>query len=193
MDYKKLIVRGISYSQTQSGAYALILEETETSVKLPLIIGGFEAQSISLGLEKDLEISRPLTHDLFVSFIKRTSFQMTSVLIYKLIEGVFYSNIYFENKDTNEEMVLDSRTSDAVAMALRFDVPIYTTQKVLDEAGILLDLEPDTGEVSDDTMMNFSKLSVEELEMLLEKAVKDENFDLALELQKEIKERNKPD
>lgn len=199
MDYKQLIIRGISYSQTQSGAYALLLEHEETSVKLPVVIGNFEAQSISLGLEKDIRPPRPLTHDLFSQFVKSVNYEMVSVIIYQIIDGVFFSNINFKNKETGEELVMDARTSDAVAMAVRFDAPIYTTEQVLNEAGILLELEEpnkETGNEDDDEpgaieTGNLSSLSMEELQSLLDQAVKEEDFDTALELQEEIKRRKK--
>lgn len=196
MDYKKLIIRGISYSQSQSGAYALLLEHEETSVKLPVVIGNFEAQSISLGLEKDLNPPRPLTHDLFAQFVKNTGFKLESVIIYQIKDGVFFSNINFKNPLTEEELILDARTSDAVAMAVRFDAPIYTTSDVLNEAGILLELEEtqkmeaEEEEVSTD-FNDLSEVSVEELNQLLNDAVKEEDYDTALRLQEEIKRRNK--
>ena len=197
MDYKKLIIRGISYSQTQSGAYALLLEHEETSVKLPVVIGNFEAQSISLGLEKDLKPPRPLTHDLFSKFVNSTHYTLESVIIYQIIDGVFFSNLNFKNKDNGEELILDARTSDAVAMAVRFDAPIYTTEQVLNEAGILLEIDqnseassPDISADNSDTS-DFRKLSMEELNSLLEDAVKEEDYDLAMEIQEELKRRNK--
>ncbi|MGA9212897.1 bifunctional nuclease family protein [Kaistella sp.] len=192
MDYKKLTIRGISYSQTQSGAYALLLEHEESNVKLPVVIGNFEAQSISLGLEKDIHPPRPLTHDLFSKFVLATHFEITSVIIYQIIDGVFFSNINFKNKTTEEELILDARTSDAVAMAVRFDAPIYTTQQVLNEAGILLELDVPSKSaetVEEEVEGNLSRLPMEELNKLLEDAVKDEDFDAALEIQEEIKRR----
>lgn len=197
MDYKQLIIRGISYSQTQSGAYALLLEHEETHVKLPVVIGNFEAQSISLGLEKDIHPPRPLTHDLFTKFVNITHYELTSVLIYQIIDGVFFSNINFKNKQTGEELILDARTSDAVAMAVRFDAPIYTTAQVLNEAGILLELEEVAKEDEnfssevEATEDNLTSLSMEELQKLLDDAVKDEDFDTALEIQEELKRRRK--
>lgn len=197
MDYKKLIIRGISYSQTQSGAYALLLEHEETSVKLPVVIGNFEAQSISLGLEKDLKPPRPLTHDLFSKFVNSTHYTLESVIIYQIIDGVFFSNLNFKNKDNGEELILDARTSDAVAMAVRFDAPIYTTEQVLNEAGILLEIdqnsEASSPDISTDNsdISDFRKLSMEELNSLLEDAVKEEDYDLAMEIQEELKRRNK--
>lgn len=194
MDYKRLIIRGISYSQTQSGAYALLLEHKETNVKLPVVIGNFEAQSISLGLEKDIHPPRPLTHDLFSKFVVSTNFTLSSVIIYQIIDGVFFSNINFKNNTSGEELILDARTSDAVAMAVRFDAPIYTTSQVLSEAGILLELEePANAEESFEAAAegDLASLTLEDLQKLLEDAVKDEDFDAAMELQQEIKRRNK--
>lgn len=194
MDYKKLIIRGISYSQTQSGAYALLLEHEETNIKLPIVIGNFEAQSISLGLEKDIHPPRPLTHDLFSKFVQLTHFELSSVIIYQIIDGVFFSNINFKHKETQEELILDARTSDAVAMAVRFESPIFTTQQVLSEAGILLELDDGAADESagvPEVEGNLSALSLEDLSKLLEDAVKDEDFDAALEIQEEIKKRKK--
>lgn len=197
MDYKKLVIRGISYSQTQSGAYALLLEHEETNIKLPVVIGNFEAQSISLGLEKDIQPPRPLTHDLFSKFVTSTHFNLESVIIYQIVDGVFFSNLIFKNKNTEEELILDARTSDAVAMAVRFDAPIFTTEQVLNEAGILLELEDnivkETNEQAEDFVMgnSLSDLSMEELTNILEEAVTNEDFDYALEIQEEIKKRRK--
>lgn len=197
MDYKKLIIRGISYSQTQSGAYALLLEHEESKVKLPVVIGNFEAQSISLGLEKDLRPPRPLTHDLFSQFVTATGYRLESVIIYQIIDGVFFSNINFKNIETEEELTLDARTSDAVAMAVRFNAPIFTTSQVLNEAGILLELEMATNEDAtadeeetdgEDSLRNMTN---EELQILLEQVVKEEDFDAAVEIQEEIKRRKK--
>lgn len=195
MDYKRLIIRGISYSQTQSGAYALLLEHEETKVKLPVVIGNFEAQSISLGLEKDIHPPRPLTHDLFAKFVSITNYELVSVIIYQIIDGVFFSNLNFKNKTNNEELIMDARTSDAVAMAVRFDAPIYTTPQVLSEAGILLELDEPAPQDSDSEHLaaegDLASLTLQDLQKLLEEAVKDEDFDAAMELQQEIKKRNK--
>ncbi len=195
MDYKRLIIRGISYSQTQSGAYALLLEDEETNVKLPVVIGNFEAQSISLGLEKDIHPPRPLTHDLSSKFVLSTNYTLSSVIIYQIVDGVFFSNINFKNNSNGEDLILDARTSDAVAMAVRFEAPIYTTPQVLNEAGILLELNDPNGgdEILDNVSSegDLSSLTQEDLQKLLTEAVKDEDFDAALELQQEIKKRNK--
>ena len=196
MDYKQLIIRGISYSQTQSGAYALLLEHEETGVKLPVVIGNFEAQSISLGLEKDLRPPRPLTHDLFTKFVNSTHYKLESVIIYQIIDGVFFSNLNFKNTENGEELILDARTSDAVAMAVRFDAPIYTTEQVLNEAGILLEIDnnnelPEPETASESETSDLKKLSTEELQILLDDAVREEDYDTAMEIQEELKRRNK--
>lgn len=193
MDYKKLIIRGISYSQTQSGAYALLLEHPETGVKLPVVIGSFEAQSISMGLEKDLKPPRPLTHDLFAEFVENARYTLESVVIYKIVDGVFFSNINFVNRLLGDSITLDARTSDAVAMAVRFDAPVYTTKEVLNEAGILLNLdfhEEDSDDADEEPAYTPSK-SIQELQSELDDAVKNEDFDLAIKIQEEIKSRNK--
>lgn len=195
MDYKRLIIRGISYSQTQSGAYALLLEDEETKVKLPVVIGNFEAQSISLGLEKDIHPPRPLTHDLFSKFVLSTNYTLSSVIIYQIVDGVFFSNINFKNNSNGEDLILDARTSDAVAMAVRFEAPIYTTPQVLNEAGILLELNDiaEDEDILEDVSVegDLTSVTLEDLQKLLAEAVKDEDFDAALELQQEIKKRNK--
>lgn len=195
MDYKRLIIRGISYSQTQSGAYALLLEDEETKVKLPVVIGNFEAQSISLGLEKDIHPPRPLTHDLFSKFVLSTNYTLSSVIIYQIVDGVFFSNINFKNNSNDEDLILDARTSDAVAMAVRFEAPIYTTPQVLNEAGILLELNDivEGEDILEDVSLegDLTSVTLEDLQKLLAEAVKDEDFDAALELQQEIKKRNK--
>lgn len=195
MEYKKLIIKGISYSQTQSGAYALLLEQPDSGVKLPIVIGNFEAQSISMGLEKDLKAPRPLTHDLFSKFVETTHYTLESVVIYKLVDGVFFSNINFINKIIGDSITLDARTSDAVAMAVRFDAPIYTTQFVLNEAGILLDIEErnwgEEDKLIEETSSSTRIKSLEELNKELNEAVKNEDFDLAQKLQEEIQNRSK--
>ena len=196
MDYKQLIIRGISYSQTQSGAYALLLEHEETGVKLPVVIGNFEAQSISLGLEKDLRPPRPLTHDLFTKFVNSTHYTLESVIIYQIIDGVFFSNLNFKNTENGEELILDARTSDAVAMAVRFDAPIYTTEQVLNEAGILLEIDnnnelPEPETASESETSDLRKLSTEELQILSNDAVREEEYETAMKIQEELKRRNK--
>ncbi|MEL6305152.1 MAG: bifunctional nuclease family protein, partial [Bacteroidota bacterium] len=136
MSLVRLKIKGISYSQTQNGAYALILNEVEGDRKLPIVIGAFEAQSIAIALEKEIKPPRPLTHDLFKNFSDRFQIVVKQVIIHKLVDGVFYSSIICE-RDKVEE-IIDARTSDAIALALRFDAPIFTYKNILDKAGIFL-------------------------------------------------------
>ena len=132
----KLEIVGLSYSQTQTGAYALVLGETKGKRRLPIIIGGFEAQAIAIELEK-MTPSRPLTHDLFKSFAEGFNINVKEVIIYNLVEGIFFAKLITHNGD--KEVEIDARTSDAIALAVRFNCPINTYEFILSQAGILLD------------------------------------------------------
>ncbi|MDZ7741268.1 MAG: bifunctional nuclease family protein [Bacteroidota bacterium] len=136
MDKIKLEIIGMSYSQSQSGAYALIMGEKQGKRRLPIIIGGFEAQSIAIELEK-MKPSRPLTHDLFKNFADHYKVGIKEVVINKFQEGVFFAKLVCEQNGTVSE--IDSRTSDAVALAIRFNCPIYTYEKIMSEAGVVMD------------------------------------------------------
>lgn len=193
----KLNILGLSYSQTQSGAYALVLAEEEGERRIPIIIGGVEAQSIAIKLE-GLEPPRPLTHDLFLSFAKAFEVQLLEVVIYKLEEGIFYSELVCVK---GEDIVrIDSRTSDAVALALRFNCPIYTYEDILAKAGIVLDFG-DTKESTKTTPPRpagtprsgspLANKSLEELQTMLDQAVGEENYEKASEIRDEIKRREK--
>jgi hypothetical protein len=191
----KLNILGLSYSQTQSGAYALVLAEEEGERRIPIIIGGVEAQSIAIKLE-GLEPPRPLTHDLFLNFARAFTIDLMEVIIYKLEEGIFYSELVcFKN---NEVIRIDSRTSDAVALALRFNCPIYTYEEILSKAGIVLDFG-DTKEkeeprpVKPKTSIGLESKTLEELRTLLNEAVEAENYEKASEIRDEIKKRENPD
>jgi bifunctional DNase/RNase len=204
MSLIKLTIKGISYSQTQTGAYALVLSEMEGSRTLPIIIGAFEAQSIAIALEKEIRPPRPLTHDLFKTFSDRFSIVFKEVIIHKLVDGVFFSSLICE-KDGVEE-VIDARTSDAIAIAVRFQAPIFTYENILDKAGVFLKIEDELGlndlsetqEVSLDTKnllgvdkeSSYSKLSVADLSEELGKAVSDENYELAAKIRDEISKRS---
>ncbi|HCA82492.1 MAG TPA: hypothetical protein DEP18_01805, partial [Flavobacteriales bacterium] len=139
MEKIKLEIVGLSYSQTQSGAYALVLGEAGGKRRLPIIIGGFEAQAIAIELEK-MTPSRPLTHDLFRSFCERFAVNVKEVIIYNLVEGIFYAKVMCEGED-GKTAEIDARTSDAIALAVRFSCPIYTYEFILSSAGIILDEE----------------------------------------------------
>lgn len=198
-----LTIKGISYSQTQSGAYALVLSEIEGTRTLPIIIGAFEAQSIAIALETEIRPPRPLTHDLFKTFSDRFSINIKEVIIHKLVDGVFFSSLICE-RDGKEE-VIDTRTSDAIAIAVRFNAPIFTYENILDKAGIYLKVEEEMAienkqdleemsfeleEVSKGDKNDFSNLSLKELHNQLNNAVADENYELAAKIRDEISQRS---
>jgi bifunctional DNase/RNase len=208
MSLVRLKIKGISYSQTQNGAYALILNEVEGDRKLPIVIGAFEAQSIAIALEKEIKPPRPLTHDLFKNFSDRFNVTIKQVIIHKLVDGVFYSSIICE-RDKVEE-IIDARTSDAIALALRFDAPIFTYKTILDKAGIFLkfsskdkekeDLddsivvdeilqESDAIEIDSGSTPPYQELSLKELHQELKKAVANEDYEKAAHLRDEISKR----
>lgn len=177
-----LNVIGITYSQSQSGAYALLLEVKGEQTRLPIIIGEAEAQSIAIAIEGH-ETRRPLTHDLFKSFAKSYEINITEVVINRFKEGLFYSELHCV-KD-GEETIIDARTSDAVALALRFDAPIYANSQVVEEAGIIMDdidLDDDDNDFDADTDANtdtdtdFERYDIKELQHLLQKAIEDEDY-----------------
>ena len=202
MSLVQLDIKGISYSQTQSGAYALVLTEIKGNRTLPIIIGAFEAQSIAIALEKEIKPPRPLTHDLFKTFSERFQINVLQVIIHKLVDGVFFSSLVCE-KDGSEE-IIDARTSDAIALAIRFNAPIYTYETILEKAGIFLKLEAEdvvteTGELELDELMSTStddkntnplqKLSLEELNAQLQTAIDKEDYETAAYIRDEIGKR----
>ena len=166
MSLVRLNIKGISYSQTQSGAYALILSEVDGKRKLPIVIGAFEAQSIAIALEKEIQPPRPLTHDLFKNFSDRFEIVVKQVIIHKLVDGVFYASLICE-RDKIEE-VIDARTSDAIALALRFSAPIFTYKNILEKAGIILKTDPkkedDEDQPEDVLLFDDLELETEEIE-----------------------------
>ncbi len=191
----KLNILGLSYSQTQSGAYALVLAEEGGERRIPIIIGGVEAQSIAIKLE-GLEPPRPLTHDLFLNFARAFTIDLLEVIIYKLDEGIFYSELVcFKN---NEVVRIDSRTSDAVALALRFNCPIFTYEEIISKAGIVLDFgetkDKSEGPVKKNrTTKTLTSKSIEELKKMLEDAIEAENYEKASEIRDEIKKKENQD
>lgn len=205
MSLVRLNIKGISYSQTQSGAYALILSEVDGERKLPIVIGAFEAQSIAIALEKDIRPPRPLTHDLFKNFSDHFNIIVKQVIIHKLVDGVFYASLICENE--GKEEIIDARTSDAIALALRFSAPIFTYKNILEKAGIILKINPEENEEEKDNSMVFEEasfesaaedlnpeleyknLSLQELEELLQKAVQEEDYEKAAKLRDEISKR----
>jgi bifunctional DNase/RNase len=194
MKRSKLKVMGISYSQTQSGAYALLLIEEDGERRIPIIIGGFEAQAIVIKLE-NLEPPRPLTHDLIKKMADQFNIKVVEVMIYKLEEGVFYSKMVCSNGD--KEHSIDSRTSDAVAIALRFGCPIYIDNDILEKAQ-LTNTPSDVDLVSsgesgplNEPSSKYSSLNNDELYKLIDDAVKTEDYERAASIRDEIEKRKK--
>ncbi len=198
MSLVRLNIKGISYSQTQSGAYALVLSEVDGERTLPIIIGAFEAQSIAIALEKEIKPPRPLTHDLFKTFSDRFNIKVKQVIIHKLVDGVFYSSLICE-RDKIEE-IIDARTSDAIALATRFNAPIFTYENILDKAGIFLKIKEDSKltqakiEVEELSMdftedTSLKEVSIQDLNNQLNEAVADEDYELAAKLRDEISKR----
>lgn len=206
-DKIKLKVLGISYSQIQSGAYALILAQADGPYRIPVVIGAAEAQSIAIRMEGIIP-PRPMTHDLFVSFAHAFGVKLKEVFIYKFEDGIFSSELTFT--DGEREVVLDSRTSDAIAIAMRTKSPIFTTRAILDETGFIMEettaendstaddadstvLSDNSVHDNDDDSMHKSprleQYSVEELEKMLSSLIQDENYEDAAKVAQIIKEK----
>ena len=205
MDKIELEIIGLSYSQTQTGAYALVLGEKDGAKRrLPIIIGGFEAQAIAIELES-MTPSRPLTHDLFKSFADVYDISVKEIIIYNLVEGIFYAKLLSE-KD-GEMIEVDTRTSDAIALAVRFKCPIYTHEFILASAGIILD-ETQEGEdelskeldaiddelesiaIEEPKSLSYDDLTIEELNKRLQDAIESENYEEASKIKAELDKRN---
>ena len=203
MDLVRLFIKQISYSQSQNEAFVLILQELESELKLPIVIGAFEAQAIALELEKDLIPAppRPLTHDLFKNFARVFGVNVTKVVINKLTEGVFHSYLFCEQNGV--EHTIDARTSDAIAIALRFKAPIYTHKHILQRAGFQIPNtsksiqttisptlefanEPETKEEKS----RLSRHSLIELQKMLDDCIENEDYELAAQIRDEITKRN---
>lgn len=197
----KLDIIGLSYSQTQAGAYALVLGEMKGKRRLPIIIGGFEAQAIAIQLEK-MTPSRPLTHDLFRNFADTFNIKLNEVIIYNLVEGIFYAKLICN--DGQKEVEIDARTSDAIALAVRFDCPIFTYEFILSAAGIILEDQPKEGglgssaieepvvkKVSEKDDKDLTKKSTEELKEMLKNAIDGENYERASRIRDELNRRKK--
>lgn len=196
----RLEIVGLSYSQTQSGAYALVLGESAGTRRLPIIIGGFEAQAIAIELEK-MTPSRPLTHDLFKTFCETFDINVNEVLIYNLVEGIFYAKLLCN--DGTKDVEIDARTSDAIALAVRFNCPIYTYEFILKSAGIVLDdenaglstnVEADAEIKEGEEVVKEGSLqskSTEELKNLLQTALDEEQYETASRIRDELNNRKK--
>ena len=201
MELVELKIQGISYSDNTSGAFALILQETNGSRKLPIVIGGFEAQAIAIGLEKKIKTSRPLTHELFKSFADKFGIKINHIIISKLKDGVFFSNIVLEN---NGDLIrIDSRTSDAIALSIRFNAPIFVKKDILDKAGFDDD-EKYSEEINftDDNFFkdenskksfikskDIKKISTNNIKKMLENSLQNEDYEMAAKLRDELNSR----
>lgn len=193
----KLDIVGLSYSQTQSGAYALVLGEVSGRRRLPIIIGSFEAQAIAIEIEK-MTPSRPLTHDLFKSFAQAYQIEVQEIIIYNLVDGIFYSKLICS--DGKRSVEIDARTSDAIAVAVRFDCPIYTYEFILSTAGIVIEgndfvylenINETQEEKSVGTAVGsgFASLSVDELKTKLQEALAEESYEKAAKIRDELNKR----
>ncbi|GGA92910.1 hypothetical protein SAMN05192573_103155 [Mucilaginibacter gossypii] len=192
----KLDIVGLSYSQTQSGAYALVLGEVSGRRRLPIIIGSFEAQAIAIEIEK-MTPSRPLTHDLFKSFAQAYQIEVQEVIIYNLVDGIFYAKLVCS--DGKRSVEIDARTSDAIAVAVRFDCPIFTYEFILSTAGIVIEgndfvyLEninetPEEKSVSA-SVSGYASISTEELKTKLQEALAEESYEKAAKIRDELNKR----
>ena len=195
MEKVKLVIAGLSYSQTQSGAYALMLVEVGGKRRVPIIIGGFEAQAIAVELEK-MKPTRPLTHDLFKSFALAYDIYLKEVIIYNFHEGIFYAKLICEKDGVVTE--IDSRTSDAIAISVRFNCPIFTYSSILEEAGTIIEDGFDIDEITeeedfteDESEGPLVALSLAELEDKLIEAIENEDYETASKIRDELK-KHKP-
>ncbi|MGB0403146.1 MAG: bifunctional nuclease domain-containing protein [Salibacteraceae bacterium] len=191
----RLDISGLSYSQTQTGAYALVLSETNGNRSLPIIIGSFEAQAIAIELE-EMKPSRPLTHDVFKNFATSFGIILEEVVIYNLKEGVFYAKLICQGPN-GENTEIDARTSDAIALAVRFKCPVYTFEFVLKNAGVIIDEDAEirtAAEDSPDSLENdssdsLSSKTVDQLQELLIEAIDNEDYELATKVRDELNNR----
>ena len=198
MDLIKLNIIGLSYSQFKEGAYALFLEEDNGLRRLSIVIGGCESQAIAIGLDKNIISPRPLTHDLFISIAKKCDLIIDKVIIHKLEKGIFFSSISFLHKDDHKSFIIDSRTSDAIAIAIRFQAPIYTYKNILEKAKNYLKEESELSDeiYSDAPNESIQKkpkkeiLTQEMLEKKLATAIKNENYELAAKIRDQIEKLN---
>ena len=192
----KLDIVGLSYSQTQSGAYALVLGEVSGRRRLPIIIGAFEAQAIAIEIEK-MTPSRPLTHDLFKSFGQAYHINVQEIVIYNLVDGIFYAKLICS--DGKKAVEIDARTSDAIAIAVRFDCPIFTYEFILSTAGIVIEgndfvyleniNETQEDKATSNSAGGFTTISTDELKTKLQEALAEESYEKAAKIRDELNRR----
>ncbi|MEZ4902917.1 MAG: DUF151 domain-containing protein [Spirosomataceae bacterium] len=196
MEKIKLEILGLSPSQSQTGSFALVLGEEYGNRRLPIIIGIFEAQAIAIEIEK-IQPNRPMTHDLFKSFAKAFNYKVTEIIISDLREGIFFAKIYCT--DDIRETVVDARPSDAIAIALRFNVPIYTSESILSEAGIVAGSQSEPDEAIEELVQSskprslsdqIKNMNLDELQKVLTDALNNEEYEKAAKIRDEIARRN---
>jgi hypothetical protein len=191
----RLEILGLSSSQSQQGSFALVLGEEGRNRRLPIIIGMFEAQAIAIELEK-ITSNRPMTHDLFKSFAEAFNYNIHEIIISDLREGVFFAKIICSSNNSYRRIEIDSRPSDAIAIGLRFNVPIYTYESILSEAGIVISDEEENApkrksERKTSSSGSLKDYTTEELEEMLQEALAEENYEKAAKIRDEINLRNK--
>ena len=197
MNLIKLNIVGLSYSQFKSGAYALFLEDEKGGKKLSIVIGACEAQSIAISLDKSIISPRPLTHDLFKTFGDSFDISIQKVVIHTLIEGIFHASFHCKHKLTKEEVAIDARTSDAIALAIRYSCPIFTYEDILARAGIIIssatedkdNIELDLEEDKNAEPQGINTFSVAKLKKMLATAIEEEDYEKASEIRDEINKR----
>ena len=202
MNLIKLEIIGVSYTQAQTGAYALILKESDGNRKLPIVIGGYEAEAITVGLENDIVPPRPSTHDLFINLMERFEISIKQVIIHKLVDGVFFSSLICDRNDIEE--IIDARTSDAIALAIRFNAPVFTYENIMSKASYSDDIRVSKSEQEDKNwiknfidekdsknkeVQNLTKLSTKDLHAMLNKLVKAESYEAAAKIRDELSRR----
>lgn len=192
MELIQLNISAIRQSDAQNNAYVMLLNETVGKRQLPVVIGWCEARAIAVALDSKEKTERPLTHDLFKTFGDKFNISVSKMVIHKLIEGVFHSTLYCKNLINNEEIEIDSRTSDAIAIAIRFSCPIFTYEDILSRASILSVSSFDKENIKstiDHKEKKINKYSLKELQESLKQAIKVENYEKASKIRDEIKRR----
>ena len=195
MDLVQLDIAAIRQSDSQNNAYVLLLNETAGNRQLPIVIGWCEARSIAIALDGSEELGRPLTHDLFKSFGDKFNIVIQKIIIHTLIEGIFHASFYCKHKSTGEEVSIDARTSDAIALAIRYSCPIFTYKNILERAGIIINSqkEEEKEDLKEEKDKSYKKditsYSIKELNEILEQAIEAEEYEKASEIRDEINRR----
>ena len=198
MNFVQLDIAAIKQSESQNNAYVLLLNETAGERQLPIVIGWCEARSIAIALDGTEEPDRPLTHDLFKNMGDKFNIVVQKIVIHTLIEGIFHSSFHCKQKDTGEEVAIDARTSDAIAIAIRYSCPIFTYEDILSRAGIIInssskeDIEDPNLKKENDKMaepQGINTFSIAKLKKILAQAIEEENYEKASEIRDELNKR----